>query len=140
MAQSTAEVAAELEKPTAGFVLSVIAGVFILLGGLVQLAVALAASTLLSFIGVSGAGFVAASSIGVIIGLAVIVLGVVMRMRPRQHLAFGAVIIVLSVVSFYTSFFGGFLIGAILGIIGGALGVAHNPERAASGSAQVRNV
>ena len=140
MEQSTVGVAAEPEKPTAGFIMSVISGVFILLGGLVQLSIALAASKILSFIGVNDAGLVAASSVGVVIGVVVIALGVVMRSRPRQHLAFGAAIIVLSFVSFYTSFFGGFLIGAVLGIVGGALGVAHKPGETASKRPEVRNV
>ncbi len=117
----------QLAKPNAAFILSVIGGVFIVLGGFLLLALAVIASTLLSFIGLSGAGLVATAAIGVVVGFAVIVSGVLMHSKPESHVALGALVLVLSIVSFYTSFYGGFVVGAILGIVGGALCIAHKP-------------
>lgn len=129
MSQPAGQVArTEVEKPTAAFILSVIAGIFLTIGGLLQLGLALAASVLLSFIGLSGAGLVAVAVVGVIIGIAVISLGALLYVRPREHVVLGVLVLVLSIVGVYTSFFGGFAIGLILGIVGGALGIAHKPK------------
>ncbi len=133
-------------RPESAFVLSLIAGVLMLLGG--------AVTTLwftfggLGFGGMMGGfggmmggfqgtmggfgfpfGFMSALAlIGVVAGIFVIVGAVTLNARPAEHTAWGTVILVFSIVSFLAM--GGFFIGAILGIVGGALALSWRPPAA----------
>src|SRR5947199_10114462 len=54
------------------------------------------------------------------------VVGILLYVKPQQHVVWGVLVIVFSVVSlFYT--LGGFIIGLILGLIGGILGAVWKP-------------
>lgn len=118
------------EKPTAAMVLSIIGGLFILLGGVVYLAIAgfleslllLGGETLnvdpVLWIQIIGA-------IGIVIGIIIILGGVMMYSRPASSTVWGVIILVLSLVSFIAS--GGFFLGLILGLIGGILGIVFKP-------------
>ena len=115
------------DKPTAAMVLSLIGGVFILLGGAV---IALAAS-LISSLGVPGTGGVggvvaALGAVGVIFGLIIILGAVMMYSNPQRHTMWGVVILILSILSWVTSA-AGFVIGFILGLIGGILALVWKP-------------
>ncbi len=57
-----------------------------------------------------------------IAGVIVIVGSAMLSARPKEHRAWGAVILTFSLISFLGM--GGFYIGAILGIIGGTLAIA----------------
>ena len=108
--------------PNAAYILSMIAGVFILLGGL-----------LLALVGAAFTFFV--FGIGAIIGLFGIVFGIIiiisaqnLRAHPSQHITWGAIILVFSILS-WAGAFGGFFLGFLLGLIGGVLALTWTPPQ-----------
>jgi hypothetical protein len=138
----------EIEKPGTAFVLSLIGGVFILLGG--------GAMTMFGswrgnygygmmggyggwggmmgpgfgMMGGLGYGFGFLGVIGLIFGIIVIISALMLNNKPEQHSTWGILIIVFSVLSIFGSAMGGFGIGLILGLIGGILAVTWKPTEA----------
>jgi len=121
------------EKPTGAAILSVVGGVFVLLAGVTLIALASIMEGLLSFMPIMPfdvTGMLATwGAIGALLGLVIVVLGVLMLMKPQMAKIFGALVLVLSIVSFVVAF-GGFFIGGILGVIGGILGLVFKPAPA----------
>jgi hypothetical protein len=115
------------DKPTAAMVLAIIGGVFILLGGISELILA-SAITALSF-GVIGGSLVVGGSIGAVLGILIIVMAALLYANTSNHVIFGVLIIVFSVISL-TSFLGGFVLGFILALIGGILAITWKPTPA----------
>src|SRR6266571_5633068 len=114
------------EKPTAAMVLSMIGGIFVLLGGAVVAFVGSVISTLdTSGLGLGG-GFTVLGVVGIILGLIMIVGGIMINSNPQSHTMWGVIILILSIVSWITSI-GGFFIGFILGLIGGILAITFKP-------------
>lgn len=114
------------EKPTGAAVLSIIGGVFILLAGLVLMAIGAWLDFLLGVTGLTfGLPVTTLGILGLVLGLVIIVLGVMLLMKPEMHLVFGVLILVLSLVSVIS--LGGFFIGLILGLVGGILGIVFKP-------------
>ncbi len=108
--------------PTAGFVLSLIGGIFVLLAGIV---LAVIGSFLASFIGgIAGIFFV-----GLVVGLLIIVLSVMLYVRPQMKTIWGILIIILAIVSLPTAL-GGFFIGFLLALIGGVLAITYKAPQA----------
>ncbi|MGI0155875.1 MAG: DUF6114 domain-containing protein, partial [Thermoplasmata archaeon] len=113
-------------KPTAAFVLSLIGGVLILLGG---------ASELWLTVAHRGAFFAPPYSDGlVVLGLAGIALGSIvvassalLFLYPHDHVVYGVLILVLSVLSVIS--YAGYLVGLVRGVVGGALAIAWAPVR-----------
>lgn len=107
------------EKPTAAFVLSLIAAIFILLNGI--------------FIAVIGAMFFAffpgvailIAAIGLIFGIIVLVGAILLWTNPNTHVAGGILVLLFSIFSLVIG--GGFIIGFILGLVGGILGIVWKP-------------
>ncbi len=118
---TTPMVPAEPERPTAAMVLSIIGGVFVLLAGLLELAIGsfLAGIT----VGFAGGGILLLGALSLLFGILMIVFGVLMYHTPANHTVYGALVLVISIVSLFTSL-GGFFIGFLLGLIGGILGLA----------------
>jgi hypothetical protein len=112
------------ERPTAAMVLSIIGGVFILLGGLFEIGLAsyLASLTL----GAAGGFLAIFGLVGVVLGVLIIIFGVLVHMHPETHMTFGILILVLSIVSL-ASFAGGFVIGFVLALVGGILAMTWKP-------------
>ncbi len=132
------------EKPTAAFILSLIGGVFILVGGGTM-------SMLGSFMGQYGYGmmgryggwggmmgpgfgmmgfaFGAMGILGLIFGAIVIISAVMLNHKPEQHSTWGAIIVLFSVLSIFGSAMGGFGIGLVLGLIGGILAITWNQTK-----------
>jgi hypothetical protein len=127
------------EKPTAAFILSLIAGIFILLGGGVM-------SMMGSIIGSLGGygmmggygrlgygmmglgyGFALIGVVGLVFGAIVVISSVMLNNKPTEHSTWGSVIVLFSVLSIFTSTMGGFGVGLILGIVGGVLGITWKP-------------
>ena len=128
------------ERPEIAFVLSLIGGVLMLVGG--------ASSTLWfmsegfnangmmgGFGGMMGGyqsmmggfgvpfGFMAGLSImGLVSGILVTIGAVMLNARPAEHATWGAIILAFSIISLIGM--GGFFIGAMLGIAGGAIAVS----------------
>jgi hypothetical protein len=104
----------------AAYILSIVGGVFIMLGGILIGLI----STVLTF---------TASSLGAVVGLFGIILGVTivlvalgLRFKPSQHSKWGAIIIILSSLSWIGSI-GGFFIGFLLSLIGGIIAIVWHP-------------
>src|SRR5437667_11328226 len=116
------------EKPTAAFVLSLIGWIFILLGGAAIAALGSILSGMVGSFGAAGGADIVTlyGIIGVINGLLVIIFGVLLYMQPQRHVAWGVLVLVLSIASWLTTI-GGFFIGFILALIGGILGIAWKP-------------
>jgi len=123
------------EKPTGAMVLSVIGGVFIMLVGLLFIAIASLVASFAGMIPNLPTDPVAAANqiyllgaIGVLHGIAIIALGVVMYMKPQMARVLGVIVLVLAIVSFFDTL-GGFFIGFILALIGGILGIVFKPQQ-----------
>ncbi len=117
------------EKPTAAFVLSLIGGIFILLVGALIAAVFATLGGLLGGFGLGnfGLGMALLGTIGLIVGLIIIIAAAMLYMKPQQHVIWGVLILILSIVSIPFAF-GGFIIGFILALIGGILGIVFKPQ------------
>jgi hypothetical protein len=134
----------EVEKPGAAFILSLIGGIFILLGG--------GAMTMLGswignygygmmggygwggmmrpgfgMMGGLGYGFGFLGLLGLIFGAIVIISAFMLNSKPEQHSTWGTLIVIFSVLSIFGSAMGGFGIGLILGLIGGILAITWKP-------------
>lgn len=124
-----------VEKPTTAFVLSLIAGVLILLGGGMG-------SFFLGMMGgwrgmmsgphmmgfPSGGYGIGFSILGLIVGFLVIFGAIMLDSKPNEHKTWGAIILIFSILSILVGI-GGFGLGAILGIIGGALAISWTPTK-----------
>ena len=117
------------EKPTAGFVLSLFGGIFILLGGAVMAAIMASLSGMFGAFGFGdfGLGLTMMGALGAIFGLIVIIGGVMMYVKPDQHVLWGVIVLVLAIISLPFSLLGGFIIGFILALVGGILGIVFKP-------------
>src|SRR3989442_2932622 len=113
------------EKPTAAFVLSLIGGIFILLGAIVVMALASVIGSLMLIGGGDPNLAYLYGAVGLIFAILVLVGAVMLWMKPQQHVMWGVVVLLFSLFSIITT--GGFFIGLILGLIGGGLGIAWKP-------------
>ncbi|MHB1708950.1 MAG: DUF6114 domain-containing protein [Thermoplasmataceae archaeon] len=111
----------ENDKPVAAFVLSLIGGIFVLLGGII---IAVLGAALTFFIGGIGGIY---GLFGIIFGIIIIVGSAMLYSNPDKHTLWGAIILVFSIVSWFGSY-GGFVIGFLLGLIGGILAMVWKPQ------------
>jgi hypothetical protein len=129
---------AERERPTAAFLLSLVGGIFILVGG--------GAMSMFGRFGLGGMiggfrgmmsyrygmmgglGFGLFGILGLIFGAIVIISAFMLNSKPHEHSMWGTVIVIFSVLSIFGSAMGGFGVGLILGIIGGILGITWKPS------------
>ncbi|OKI02440.1 hypothetical protein A6A06_15485 [Streptomyces sp. CB02923] len=102
------------------------AGLLLILGGAELLLVPLSPLTVLISLGLGGL-----AAIG--IGLALIVAGVFLWLRPAAHHYVSLHALILSVLSFAATNLGGFLVGMGLGIAGSAMGFGWTPLRDGDG-------
>ncbi len=128
------------EKPTAAFILSSLAGVFILLGGgtITMIGSWLGNSGMMGQYGRWGGmmgtdfgmmrfAFGAMGVLGIIFGAVVIISALMLNNKPEQHQTWRSLIVLFSVLSIFGSAMGGFGIGLILGLIGGILAITWKP-------------
>jgi hypothetical protein len=128
-------------KPVTAFILSLIGGLIILVGGVIGSIWYLFGGT--SYGGIWGCmmgswhgmmggfgfpyGYMAGFSLaGLVSGLIVVVGGVMLNVQPAAHTSWGILILVFSIISFIGM--GRFFIGAIVGIIGGAFAISWRPR------------
>lgn len=105
-----------------GFYLSLIAGLLILIQGIVIFA--LSGSTAEMFVSLMpwlATDPVLSGIAGVVLGI-IVLIGAFLIGKSGKEFAGGVIVFVISVISLVTG--GGWVIGAILGIVGGALGIA----------------
>lgn len=109
------------EKPSAAYALSLVAGIFVILGGIATAVVGAALTFMLA--GIGGIFGI----LGIVWGVLIIIFASRLNSNPSSHATSGAVIIVFSVLSWIGAW-GGFLIGFLLGLIGGILAITWNPQ------------
>src|SRR2546426_12599457 len=108
------------EKPTAAFVLSLIGGIFILLGAIVVMALASVIGSLMLIGGGDPNLAYIYGAVGLIFAILVLVGAVMLWVKPQQHVAWGVVVLLFSFFRIIRT--AGFFIGVILGLGDGALG------------------
>jgi hypothetical protein len=144
---------AEVQKPEAAFVLSLIGGIFILLaGGAMTMFGSWVGNYGYGMMGGYGGfggmmgygypgyrygygmmnglgyGFGLVGILGVIFGIIVIISALMLNRKPEEHSMWGTLIVIFSVLSIFGGTMGGFGIGLILGLIGGILAIAWKPQ------------
>jgi len=112
------------EKPTAAFVLSLVGGILIVIGSLLEGIIG--ALLEVSFPGF-GVIWAILAGLGIMCAVLVLVGAAMLYVNPKRNVPWGVIIIVFSVLSLFFAL-GGLIVGMILGIIGGALGVAWKPS------------
>jgi len=115
------------EKPTAAFVVSLIGGIFILLGAIFMMVLSSILGSFAIGVGVGAAAslLIIYGAVGLIFAILVMVGAVMLWMKPHSHVAAGVIILLFSLFSLISG--GGFIIGMILGIVGGILGIVWKP-------------
>lgn len=134
----------EMERPTTAFILSLIGGIFILLGGgMMSMIGSYGFSGMMGgfggyggmmgpgfgMMGGLGYGFGLLGIVGLVFGLIAIISALMLNSKPEQHSTWGTLIIIFSVLSIFGSAMGGFGVGLILGLIGGILGITWKPTQ-----------
>jgi hypothetical protein len=135
------------ERPTAAFVLSFISGVLILLGGGVMSmfgywlgggyaggyggwGYGMMGRGMMGYPGfgmMGWTGFGLFGILGVVFGVIIIISALMLNRKPREHVTWGTLIVIFSVVSIFGGAMGGFGIGLVLGLIGGVLAITWKP-------------
>ena len=126
------------ERPTAAFILSLVAGVFIILGGGMMSLFGYGFMGMMGRngswgrmmgrgFGMMGFAFGMMGFLGLIFGVIVIISALMLNSKPQEHTTWGTLILIFSVISIFGSAMGGFGIGLILGIIGGILAITWKP-------------
>jgi hypothetical protein len=140
----------EVEKPSLAFVLSLIGGILILLGGGMMLMIGsfwfpgpYGFGMMGGFRGwggmmgygfpgygygfMGGLGFGLFGILGFIFGAIVVISAIMLNSKPQEHTTWGILIAIFSALSIFGGAMGGFGIGLILGLIGGVLAVIWKP-------------
>ncbi|MEM1673658.1 MAG: hypothetical protein QXF23_07180 [Candidatus Bathyarchaeia archaeon] len=123
------------EKPTAAFVLSLIGGILILIGGIASAVIGAICGAMISSLEpfVPTAAFIGeliilSTIVGVIFGIIVIIGAAMINKATPSSVRNGSILVlVFSILSLIFSN-GGFLLGFILGLIGGILGLLWKPS------------
>lgn len=136
-----------MDKIGAPYILSLIAGILILIGGIVSFVANIFARYVFEISGWGGMmgpgimegwpsmmgfgwGFgIFTSIVGIVIGIIVLYSTTMLRAQPVKHEMWGILILIFSILSFFGAL-AGFGIGLLLGIIGGALAISWKPAEA----------
>lgn len=117
---------AEKDYPSTAFILSLIGGIFILLGGIYEAAItALIGTAALALFPGLGALLIALAVVALLFGLIILVGAFMLRSKPQSSKTWGIVILLLAIISLVGG--GGFFIGFILALIGGILAITWKP-------------
>jgi len=128
------------QKPVAAFVLSLLSGIFIVLGSAIMClwwswwwptgwsGMMHEMEEHMPWWNFEGIAY-AMGILGIIFGIVIIVVAILLYTKPTQHELCGALIIVFSVIS-VISCMGSMGIGLLLGIVGGILAILWKPEEA----------
>ena len=128
------------ERPTAAFVLSLIAGLIVVFGGGTVMMTTFPSNGPYSYggmmggyyggmmggyngmmrgLGFGGGWFFLLGAIGVVSGTLILIGSIMLYSRPTQAAIWGAIVLAFSIISLFGM--GGFFLGAILGVLGGIL-------------------
>ncbi|HZY95401.1 MAG TPA: DUF6114 domain-containing protein [Candidatus Bathyarchaeia archaeon] len=113
--------------------LSALGGVLILIGG----ALVAFNNSAISFFGYlanggsSGTTVTLVGIVGMIMGLIVIAGGVMMKSKPDKSKMWGAVVVVFSILSWFTAV-GGLVAGSLIGLAGGIMAIRFKPSAAST--------
>jgi hypothetical protein len=135
----------QTEKPTAAYLLSMIGGIFIILGGgmMSMMGAFWFGGMMGGFRGWGGMmgyggpgygmmgwlGFGVFGILGIVFGAIVVISAVMLNSRPHEHSTWGMLIIVFSALSLVGGGMGGLGVGLVLGLVGGILAVTWKPKR-----------
>ena len=108
--------------PSTAYTLSLIAGIFVILGGLLMAVI----GAVFTFFAL-GVGAIA-GVIGLVWGIIILYGANKLRAQPEQHVTWGVIILVFSLIS-WVGGLGGLLIGFLLGLIGGILAITWQPPQ-----------
>ena len=117
------------KRAMAGFAISFVAGILIILNGLAFIALQSLLNSIIDFvpipvpipgIGIAQAVFATIGAIGLVFGI-IVILGAFLIYMPGKEVIGGIIVLIFSIISIVA--LGGFFIGLILGIIGGILGL-----------------
>ncbi len=109
--------------------LSVLGGILILIGG-VLVAFDNSAISFFGYLangGSSGSTVTLVGIVGMIMGVIIIVGGVMMKSKPDKSKMWGAVVVVFSILSWFTAV-GGLVVGFLLGLAGGIMAIMFKPS------------
>ena len=109
-----------VEKPTAAFVLSLVAGIMYLAIGLISTAAATGISDVRAILAVDGAG-------GLVSGVTMVVGSMMMNSENRSRVRTGAILVLVFTMIGAIFTVGGFVIGFVLGLVGSILGLVRKP-------------
>ncbi len=121
----------ETEKLTTAFIISLVAGILIILGNIYTTMWGIGTMGKLAYAAMAGTRV-----LGLISGIIVLISAIMLKIRPGEAMhgmracctMWGTMILVFSIVSLFGGSMSGFLVGAILGIIGGALALSSRPK------------
>jgi hypothetical protein len=126
-----------VERPTAAFVLSLIEGIFILIGSLIVSTLAGVvggAMMLIPFLGGFGALLIFLGILGVILGIIIIIGAIMINSGDPSRVRIGSILVLIfSILSLFTTN-GGFIVGFILALIGSILGLVWKPSERRAGA------
>jgi len=108
------------QYPRSAYILSLISGIFVILGGIIVMAI----STLMTMFALGIGGIYGV--LGIIWGIIIIVGTMRLKSNPNNHVSWGVIILVFSIISWFGAA-GGLFIGFILGLVGGILAITWHP-------------
>ena len=114
----------DIGQLNAAYILSLIGGIFVLLGGISV--IVLGTIFAMFTFGIGFLGFMA-GIIGMIWGILIIIIAIQLKKDPSNHMTYGILLILFSILSFIGAI-GGFFVGFILTLIGGILAIIYNPS------------
>ncbi len=116
--------------PTTAYILTLIGGIFIVLGGLAAMAVyAIGASFFFAFFPGASVFLVGLGLVGLLFGILILYGAIKMKHDPRSAHTWGILVILFSIFSWVG--WGGFVVGFLLALIGGILALVWRPPVAA---------
>jgi hypothetical protein len=116
-----------MNYPRTAYLLTLIGGILILIGGIIEAALLAAIGSVLAGFGYGGlaALAIAFAVIALIFGIIILVLAMRLKSNPQSAKMTGVLIIVFALISYVGG--GGFYIGLILALVGGILALIWNP-------------
>lgn len=114
------------DKPTTAFALSLVGGIFILLGGLVYVALGSVIGGL--GFGLGGAALAGIGAFGLICGILTILGAVWINSGEESKVRNGSILVLIFSILSWFGAAGGFFIGFLLGLIGAILGLTWKPS------------